>query len=66
MPYRESDLARWRHKVADLQVVNDKLELFAAFADIEDEFEPFEERMTKLDVRIDIEIQDEIDRRRGK
>lgn len=64
--YGEADLAAWRQHVASLQEISDKLELFAAFADIEDAFEPFEEQMTDLDVRIDLEEQREIDRRRGK
>ena len=52
--------------MADLQEVGDRLELFAAFADIEDAFEPFEEQMTDLDVRIELEEQREMDLRRGK
>jgi hypothetical protein len=64
--YGEADLTAWRQQVADLQEVGDKLELFAAFADIEDAFEPFEEQLTDLDVRIDLEEQREMDRRRGK
>lgn len=64
--YGEADLAAWRQQVADLQDVSDRLELFAAFADIEDAFEPFEEQMTDLDMRIDVEEQREMDLRRGK
>lgn len=64
--YGGADLAAWRQKVTELREVSGKLELFAAFADIEDAFEPFEEQLTDLDVRIDLEEQREIDRRRGK
>jgi hypothetical protein len=64
--YGEADLAAWRQHVAGLQEIRDRLELFAAFGDIEDAFEPFEKQMTDLDVRIDLEEQREIDRRRGK
>lgn len=64
--YSEADLAAWRQKVVDLQEAGGRLELFAAFADIEDAFEPFEERITDLDMRIDLEAQLELDRQRGK
>jgi hypothetical protein len=64
--YEESDLAEWRQQVADLQVLDDKLELFAAFADIEDAFEPFEAQVTELDIRIEHEQELELDRLRGK
>jgi hypothetical protein len=40
--------------------------VFATFADIEDAFEPFEERMTALDLRIEREIEREVDLLRGK
>jgi len=52
--------------VTDLREVSGRLELFAAFADIEDAFEPFEELMTDLDMRIELEEQRESDLRRGK
>jgi hypothetical protein len=52
--------------VADLQEADDRPELFAAFADIEDAFEPFEEHVTDLDVRIKQEVERELDLRRGK
>lgn len=64
--YGEADLAAWRQKVAGLREVSGRLELFAAFADIEDAFEPFEELMTDLDVRIELEEQREMDLRGGK
>jgi hypothetical protein len=64
--YSEADLTAWRQKVADLQGVGDRLGLFAAFADIEDAFEPFEEQVTDLDVRIEHELELELDIRRGK
>jgi hypothetical protein len=64
--YSEADLAAWRQKVVDLQEAGDRLELFAAFADIEGAFEPFEERVTDLDMRIDLEAQLGLDLQRGK
>jgi len=63
--YGGTDLAAWRQKVAELWEVSGRLELFAAFADIEDAFEPFEELMTHLDVRIELEEQRESELRRG-
>lgn len=41
--YREADLAAFRQMARDVQDVTGRLELFAAFADTEDAFEPFEE-----------------------
>lgn len=64
--FGEDDLAAWRQKVAGLHEIIGRLDLFAAFADIEDAFEPFEELMTDLDVRIELEEQREMDLRRGK
>lgn len=64
--YSEADLAGWRQKVADLREAGDRLELFAAFADVEDAFEPFEEQMTDLDVRVEHEVERELDLQRGK
>jgi hypothetical protein len=64
--YEEADLTSWRQRVAGLQEVTDRLDLFAKFSDIEDAFESFEERIMALDLRIDLEIQREVDVRRGK
>lgn len=66
VPYGEADLAAFRRMAADTQDAVGRLELFAAFADTEDAFEPFEERMTALDQRLELEIQREVDTRRGK
>ena len=64
--YWEADLAAWRQMVTGMQDVTARLELFAAFADTEDAFEPFEERMMALDLRLELEIQRDVDMRRGK
>jgi hypothetical protein len=64
--YGESDLAVWRQMITGVQDAVGRLELFAAFADAEDTFEPFEERMMALDLRLELEIQREVDIRRGK
>lgn len=64
--YEEADLACWRQRVAELQEINGRMEQFAAFADIEDAFEPFEEQVVAFGQRIDLEIQREADIWRGK
>jgi hypothetical protein len=64
--YRESDLAVWRQLVTDVRDAVGRLALFAVFADAEDAFEPFEERMMALDLRLELEIQRDVDMRRGK
>jgi hypothetical protein len=64
--YGEADLAAWRQMAEGLQKCTGRVQLFAAFADTEDAFEPFEEQMAALDLRIDLEIQREVDLRRGK
>ena len=64
--YSEADLAAWRQMADGLQNVVERVEQFAAFADTEDAFEPFEELMTALDLRFDLEIQHEVDLKRGK
>jgi hypothetical protein len=64
--YGEDDLAVWRRMATDVQDAVGRLELFAAFADAEDAFEPFEERMMALDLRLELEVQREVDISRGK
>ncbi|HKR58693.1 MAG TPA: hypothetical protein VJS64_03080 [Pyrinomonadaceae bacterium] len=66
LKYGASDFARWRQSVADMQALGDKLELFAAFADIEDSFEPLEVQVEELVERIDHEAQMQTDIERGK
>jgi hypothetical protein len=65
LKYGVSDLATWRQALADMQALDDKLELFAMFADIEDDFEPLEVQIGELVDRIDHEMQMEADIRRG-
>jgi hypothetical protein len=60
-PYSEADLTAWRQQVAGLEEAGDRLELFAAFADIEDAFEPFEEKVTDLDMRVEHAVERELD-----
>lgn len=61
-----ADVRRWRADTLALRKIDDRLEMFGRFATIEDEFEPIEKLV--LDVAADVEmaIQYEIDRRRGK
>jgi hypothetical protein len=64
--YGEADLGAWRRHLADLHEITGRLDLFAAFADLEDAFEPFEHMVTDLDVRIRLEEQREMEMLRGK
>jgi hypothetical protein len=64
--YSSEDLIRWRQAVHDLEGLDHELELFAAFADIEDGFEPAEVLIEDLVERIDYEIEMEADILRGK
>jgi hypothetical protein len=64
--YEEADLTLWRQQAESLHEASDKLGLFAAFADTEDAFEPFEEQVMALEMDIDRDIQREVDMRRGK
>jgi hypothetical protein len=66
LPYGVADIPKWRDAVASLEPMNRQLNLFAAFADIEDEFEPFELQVDGLTERISHEVQMEEDMRRGK
>jgi hypothetical protein len=61
-----SDLAAWRRAASELGVIENKHELLAAFADIEDRFENLETQVDDLIERIDIESGREEEMRRGK
>jgi hypothetical protein len=64
--YGLGDLSKWRASVERMYELDDKLSLFAAYADIEDEFEPFEVYVDDLTERLHYEEQMEEDIRRGK
>jgi hypothetical protein len=64
--YTPGHLLKWRADVERLQALDDRLSLFGAYADIEDEFEPFEVCVDTLVDRIGYEEQMEEDIRRGK
>jgi hypothetical protein len=64
--YNFADIARWREAVRAMHVLEGKQELFAAFADIEDRFEPLEQQVNDLVERIDLELEREIEMQRGK
>ena len=66
LKYSGTSIMQWRQSVASINELNDKLDLFANFADIEDEFEPFEIQVDGLVERVDFEVQREEDLRRGK
>jgi hypothetical protein len=64
--YAATDLRRWRSSAAVMRSIDDRLELFAAFADIEDDFEPCEVHIDRLAEQVDREIERKIDIERGK
>lgn len=64
LKYGPTDLPRWRTAVEQLAACEDRLRLFAAFADIEEDLEPFETQLEDLAQRFSIEEQREEDIRR--
>ncbi|MFC4591991.1 hypothetical protein [Sphaerisporangium corydalis] len=54
--YGASDLERWRQAIEDMRRHDDVLELFTAFADLEDDFEPLEVQLRGLLARLDQEL----------
>jgi hypothetical protein len=64
--YSEADLANWKQMADGLQNATSRVEQFEMFADTEDAFEPFEELMATLELRINLEIEHEVDLMRGK
>lgn len=66
LKYGDQDLIRWRQAIEELRTLDGELALFAAFADIEDDFEPLEVQIDNLVERIDYEVQLADDIRRGK
>ncbi len=64
--YGPPDLPRWRAAVEQLAGHEDSLSLFAAFADIEEDMEPFETQLEDLAERFSIEEQRAEDMRRRK
>ena len=66
VPVRAEQIEQWRAAAEALAEVTDDLTAFAAFADLEDAFEPIEARVIKLAMDVDYEIQMQIDIARGK
>lgn len=64
--YNIQHLARWREALGGLPKLNGEIELFAAFADLEDEFEPFEQQIKGLVDRLDYEIEWEAEMMRDR
>ena len=56
----------WRKAATALESETDDLAAFAAFADLEDEFEPIEKQVMELARNVDIEINNQVDRALGK
>lgn len=65
-PVNKAKFRAWRKAAADLATETDDLTAFAAFADLEDAFEPIEEKVMALAVEVDRQIQHQIDVYRGK
>lgn len=59
-------IAGWRRQAEELSSIGSKLGAFAAFADLEDEFEPLERMVQQEANEVDHEIQHRIDVARGK
>ena len=66
VPVRTEQIKRWRAAAQALAGETDDLTAFAAFADLEDAFEPIEARVIELSMIIDREIQMRKDIERGK
>jgi hypothetical protein len=66
VPVRGAQLDGWRRAGQALMSRTDDLAAFAAFAEIEDAFEPVEAKVQKLATDIDHEIQRQLDEARGK
>ncbi len=65
-PVNAAKLAEWRQLAEDLATESDDLTAFTSFADLEDEFEPIEQKAMEFALQVDLHIQDEIDAARGK
>jgi hypothetical protein len=65
-PVNKAKFRAWRKDAAKLAAETDDLTAFAAFADLEDAFEPIEQQVMKLALDVDTEIQHQIDIARGK
>ena len=64
IPY--SALTDWRDQASTLKAIQDRIEAFTVFADIEDAMEPVETLLNDLYFQLDERIQLEIDLARGK
>ena len=65
-PVNKAKFRAWRKDAAALATEADDLTAFAAFADLEDAFEPIEQQTMKLALEVDTEIQHQIDFALGK
>jgi hypothetical protein len=66
VPVRSAQLDQWRGAAQALATQADDLAAFAAFANIEDAFEPVEAKVLKLAADVDREIQLQLDMALGK
>jgi hypothetical protein len=61
-----ASLDQWEKEAALIEQIDDLLDMFAAFAAIEDDMEPLEDRIIEMAVEVDREIQLQVDIARGK
>jgi hypothetical protein len=66
VPVGLEHIENWRRSAENLQTEGNDLHAFAAFADLEDAFEPVEKLVEHQMMVVDKIIQDEIDFIRGK
>jgi hypothetical protein len=65
-PVNRAKFRAWRKAAAELAIEIDALAAFAAFADLEDAFDPIERQVMALALDVDIEIQHQVDSALGK
>jgi hypothetical protein len=65
-PVSAAKLMEWRKAGKDLTAKTHNLTAFTRFADLEDAFEPIEEKAMDFARQVDSHLQDEIDGARGK
>jgi hypothetical protein len=65
-PVNKAKFRTWRKAAAELANETDDLAAFAAFADLEDAFEPIEKQVMRLALDVDREIQNQVDQALGK
>jgi hypothetical protein len=65
-PVNKANFRAWHKAATALESETDDLSAFAAFADLEDAFEPIEKQVMELALNVDIEINNQVDQALGK